>query len=288
MRVCAYIYIYIYIYSIVVAYYYIILSYYTHIFILHYMTAGDAATWGKRLHARTRRGESPSENAAESSKEHPREKRQSFGECHWKDENPLENATSPLEDARDTRVPVSVCCVPRMNSPQPGRPQVRLPRAPGAERPGEGASGRAAPHVDPARPAGARRGAGRRKRAMECECPASYPPRQTGPLRVRERLAHVCAHAYGQSADSEWPQCSPRGEAPQGLGGAGSCWVTSPAATGSGTRRVIARAVPLALAAPGNAQHRCRTHAEFILRAHVAAVVVMITAARSPGRSLKK
>ena len=57
------------------------------------------------------------------------------------------------------------------------------------------------------------------------------------------------------------------------LGGAGSCWVPSRAAAGSDTRRVIARAVPLALAAPGNAQRRCRMHAEFIVRAPSAAVV---------------
>ena len=51
--------------------------------------------------------------------------------------------------------------------------------------------------------------------------------------------------------------------------------VTHPsrAAAGSGTRRVIARAVPCALAAPGNAQRRCRMHAEFVVRAPSAAVV---------------
>ena len=37
--------------------------------------------------------------------------------------------------------------------------------------------------------------------------------------------------------------------------------------------RVNARAVPLALAAPGNAQRRCRTHAELVVRAPSAAVV---------------
>ena len=40
-------------------------------------------------------------------------------------------------------------------------------------------------------------------------------------------------------------------------------WGPTPscAAAGSGTRRVIARAVPLALGAPGKARRRCRTHA---------------------------
>ena len=40
-------------------------------------------------------------------------------------------------------------------------------------------------------------------------------------------------------------------------------------------RRIIARAVPLALAAPGNAQRRCRMHAELITCAPSAAVAKM-------------